>query len=102
MNLAEGGQMGFIAQEVQAIFPELVHNNAYAAPPKSEQSKTGETTQYLGLDYISMIPVLTRAIQEQQTEIDTQDERIKSLEKENATIKARMDRLEALIQQTNK
>jgi hypothetical protein len=47
--------LGFIAQEVQMIMPELV-----------KESRDG----MLALDYIGIIPVLTRAIQEQQAQIE--------------------------------
>jgi hypothetical protein len=49
------GALGFIAQEVRDIFPELVGTNADGS---------------LGLYTTQFIPVLTRAIQEQQLEID--------------------------------
>jgi hypothetical protein len=52
----EDVHLGFIAQEVQMIMPELV-----------KESRDG----MLALDYIGIIPVLTRAIQEQQAQIET-------------------------------
>jgi hypothetical protein len=48
-------QMGFTAQAVQEIFPELV-----------TEGKEGK----LFLNYFGLIPVLTRAIQEQQAQIE--------------------------------
>lgn len=47
--------MGFIAQDLQAVFPELV-----------KQDKNG----YLSVDYISIIPVLVEAMKEQQAQIE--------------------------------
>ena len=55
---------GFIAQEVQSLFPEVV----------------SEKNGYLGISYESMIPLAIKAIQEQQVIIDTQEERIAKLE----------------------
>lgn len=55
---------GFIAQEVQSLFPEVV----------------SEKNGYLGISYESMIPIAIKAIQEQQTIIDAQDARIAKLE----------------------
>ena len=49
-------QMGFLAQEVQTIFPNLVFYNV-------------EADKYM-LDYTGLIPVLVKAIQEQQTKIE--------------------------------
>ncbi|GAB4379673.1 MAG: hypothetical protein Kow0075_10470 [Salibacteraceae bacterium] len=49
------GQMGLIAQELFDVYPNLVHDKG-----------NGE----LAVDYISLIPVLIKAIQEQQAEIE--------------------------------
>ena len=51
-------EIGFIAQEVQKILPALVRVG-------KDVDKT------LALDYNSLIPILTRAIQEQQKQIET-------------------------------
>ena len=95
MNLAKGKQIGFIAQEMQEVFPELVHENVHTARSKDGDKSKGETTEYIGLDYLSLVPVLTGAIQEQQVQIE-------SLKAENEMLNKRMDELEALVRQMNK
>ncbi|OAI38552.1 hypothetical protein AYO38_09500 [bacterium SCGC AG-212-C10] len=50
-------QLGLIAQEVQPIVPEVV-------------SVGEDEAQTLGIDYAKLVPVLIKAIQEQQAEID--------------------------------
>jgi hypothetical protein len=54
-------QVGFIAQEVQKVLPELVSG-------KEGDVTKGET---LGLSYGNLTAVLTKAVQEQQAEIET-------------------------------
>lgn len=56
---------GFIAQEVKDIFPDIV---------------TTRKDNTHGIRYTEMIPVLVKAIQEQQKIIDNLEERIKVLE----------------------
>lgn len=56
---------GFIAQEVQPVFPEIV---------------TIQKDGSLGVRYTELIPVLVKAFQEQQAEIDTLKARIEKLE----------------------
>ncbi|PIF05498.1 MAG: hypothetical protein CSA36_06220 [Draconibacterium sp.] len=58
-------QMGLIAQEVQKIIPEIV---------------TEKEDGTLGIRYTELIPVLIKAVQEQQTEIDDLKARIVKLE----------------------
>ena len=56
-EIYEDKEYGFIAQEVQEILPELVKD-------------TGGDDHVLSLDYNSIIAILTKAVQEQQSEID--------------------------------
>jgi hypothetical protein len=58
-------QFGFSAQEVQKIFPELVH---------------ADSNGYLGIAYTRFIPLLVQTIKEQQQIIDAQSIKIKELD----------------------
>jgi hypothetical protein len=59
-------QLGFLAQDVQNIYPEIVMEDGKG---------------FLGINYMDLIPVLTEAIKEQQTEIKELREKIAVLEK---------------------
>lgn len=80
MNLPEGEQFGFLAQDLEQIFPNLVHKQLHIENP---HEKEGEviTKEYNSVDYMSLIPVLTKALQEQQ-------ELIKELQKEVEDLKS--------------
>jgi len=56
-------QLGFIAQDIGTIIPESVHFD-----------------EFMGVDYQSIIPILTKAIQEQQALIKALEQRIINLE----------------------
>lgn len=56
-TIREKGTFGFIAQELEKVFPELVY-----APDSANE--------YYSINYIGMIPVLVEAIKEQQTQIE--------------------------------
>jgi hypothetical protein len=58
-------EIGFIAQDVQQVVPEVVGTNSDST---------------LSLDYPKMVAVLTKAVQEQQTLIDRLEARIAALE----------------------
>ncbi len=72
-NLKEGAdqndKLGVIAQEIQKVIPEVVVDYDIVT-----DKKTGQTTKVpsviLGVRYTDLIPVLIRAIQEQQKEIE--------------------------------
>jgi hypothetical protein len=68
MNLSKGSHYGFTAQGVQKVMPELVSEKTISnATPENKTDQS--TTTYLSVNYIEIIPVLTKAIQEQQTMI---------------------------------
>lgn len=77
MNLSKGNHFGFTAQGVQKIFPELVTEKTIDNA-SAENRKDTSTTTYLSINYIEIIPILTKAIQEQQVMIkDLQAEVVK-------------------------
>lgn len=79
MNLPPDKQNGFTAQNMGNVFPELVKYN----PAKKEQP-----VDFKAVNSIGLIPVLTRAIQEQQNEIER-------LKEQNAQLLSRLSRLES-------
>lgn len=79
MNLPEGNQIGFIAQDLEKTFPDLVKNQVHAL--NAENNKLDpEVLEYKAVNYIGMIPVLTKAIQEQQEYIKQLEARLEALE----------------------
>ncbi|MCZ8197918.1 MAG: tail fiber domain-containing protein [Flavobacterium sp.] len=72
--------LGFVAQEVQQVLPEVVVDYDWKEIPES-QEKTWEKTEKLGMKYAEIIPVLVKAIQEQQVIIEELKTKIEALEK---------------------
>lgn len=74
MNLPEGDQFGFVSQDVETVFPELVsegiHPPELIAGEDGEMIEVGETITYKGLNYIHLVPILVHVVQKQQAEID--------------------------------
>jgi hypothetical protein len=63
----EGLHYGLIAQEVREVLPDIV---------RGDEGEDG----ILGMNYSELVPVLVKAVQEQQEEIDTQARQIADLE----------------------
>ena len=70
-----GEQIGFSAQEVKLVLPQLV--------------KTSENGMY-AVNYVSLIPILVEGIKEQQTIIDDQAKTIDTLQKDIIAIKKKI------------
>jgi hypothetical protein len=60
-------KIGFVAQEVEEVLPELVFTNPVDG--------------YKGVNYAEMTAVLTEAVKEQQEQIELQNQKIEQLEK---------------------
>jgi hypothetical protein len=76
MNLPKGKQYGFVAQELEDVFPEMVRDiqqpktrTGETADGKSDTAKE-DIFNFKGVNYQMLIPVLTEAIQEQQKQIE--------------------------------
>jgi hypothetical protein len=69
-------QWGFIAQELEKVMPELVHE---------------DDNGYQSLIYTGVIPLLTKAMQEQQTEMDKQQKEIDQLKAQLQSIMKMLD-----------
>lgn len=63
MNLAERTKYGLLAQEVEAVFPNLVSEGAEVT------NAHGETIKVKSVNYMELIPVLVRCIQEMEEEL---------------------------------
>ena len=61
-------ELGFIAQEVQLLFPEVVNESPQGT---------------LYLDYVALIPLLVKALQEQQIQINSLEDQVKILSSNN-------------------
>ena len=66
--------IGFIAQEVQEIIPEIVNEI-----PDLEN----EDNKYLGVEYSKVVPVLVEAIKEQQLQIEDLKKQVKKLNRKS-------------------
>ncbi len=76
---AEGKKnIGLIANEVQKVLPEAVADSY-----TSQNEKTGKVTKFttakLGLEYNAILPVLIKAMQEQQQQIDELKQTVEKL-----------------------
>jgi hypothetical protein len=82
MNFATGTQIGFIAQEVKEIFPTLVEQGKHPGEKKEDPQ-----VEYLGMNYIGMVPILVAGMQEQQQQIELLKQQIEQLKQEINALK---------------
>ncbi len=99
MNLKEGKQYGFIAQELREVIPEMVTENQHPHIVEQDTSLTTEMTDYLGVRPLLLLPILTRALQEEHQIVEDQDTRIRHLEQENQALRNRLAELETKMEQ---
>lgn len=73
--------LGLVAQEVEQVIPEVVHRDANSKAP-------------LGMSYDNLVPVVIKAVQEQQTTITSLQTENAELKQQNAALEARLSALE--------
>lgn len=69
-NFDSKKQFGFIAQEVEVIFPNMVYNSTHPAQYDSTGAEIKPAVDYKSLNYTEMIPVNTAAIIELNRKVD--------------------------------
>lgn len=69
INLSQGLQHGFIAQEFEETFPELVHK--INKPVFDEDGSVKETMHFKSINYSGLISILARSVQELSMEVDS-------------------------------
>jgi hypothetical protein len=84
LDLPQGEQIGFVAQELESVLPQLVKQGVAPGPVTSGDGRKGigeGDIKYKGVDYNGVIPVLVKAIQEQQALIETLNAKVAALER---------------------
>lgn len=84
LNLGNEKQIGFIAQELETVFPSMVHEKGipYDLNPIDDGMNSSRGSYLLkAVSYSDMIPVLVEGMKEQQKIIEDLQARIKVLEK---------------------
>ena len=86
LRLPVKAQMGFIAQEIQGVFPELVNSGQTANSPD------GESFNIQTVGYIKLIPALTAALQEMHhTQLELRQQIVR-LKQDLSTLKHQVSR----------
>jgi hypothetical protein len=80
----DSNHVGFIAQEVEALYPELVSTNEDG---------------YKSLNYAGFTPILLQAIRELKTEKDGMEEKLEAQEEQAAALIAAVKEQQALLQE---
>jgi hypothetical protein len=90
-----GDQHGFIAQELELVFPELVRD--VVLPTSLEVDDAGQSPgkTYKTINYTGLIPILTASIQEM-------DDKVVRLESELEVMKKKVEELTALVEKLSK
>lgn len=70
MALPDGDHFVLTAQDVERVFPNLVSNDVHPGEMDEQGYFVGDPVEYKSVNYTELIPVLVRAIQEQQAEIE--------------------------------
>lgn len=101
LNLPAEPQFGFIAQDVEAVAPDLVKETdiQFREAVRDGHTEGGFSERYKALNYQMLIPVLTQGMKEQQAELmalrqknEELEEAMRAMRNDLADLQARMER----------
>jgi hypothetical protein len=106
MNFDDRLSYGFIAQEVEKDFPELVKEQRKPLTKDEKGNILTEEITFKAVNYTALVPMLVKGVQEQQAEIESQSSALITLKTElenqkklNQELLDRMGKLEQLLLQ---
>jgi len=102
MNLPQGTQTGFMADEIKAVYPGLVTK---AIQPAEDHNLEGKDIEFEAVNYTGLIPDLVKGTQEQQIEIENLKSEIVLLKgqvQEIDKLKSEMEEMKSIIQSLKK
>lgn len=106
MNFDDRLSYGFIAQEVEKDFPELVKEQRKPLTKDENGNVLTEEITFKAVNYTALVPMLVKGVQEQQAEIESQSSVLNTLKTElenqkklNQELLDRMGKLEQLLLQ---
>lgn len=101
LKFTEGLQYGFVAQEVERVFPDLVKE---VTQPVGEmvdedgQFQEVETITFKSVNYVGMIPILTKVVQEHEATLAGYQTELDALKAENELLSERFGSLLTAIE----
>lgn len=82
LQLPSGKQYGFMAENLQTVFPDLVTYRSYNYSVGKNSFRTAKVKE---VDVESIIPILVASIKEQQSEIEKLKAEVQELRNKNST-----------------
>ena len=99
MNFSSKHQLGFLAQDVEQILPELVNQTQKLADIDSTGNVIHPAITYKALNYIEFIPLLLKGIQEQSRTIDSLKTKTTKQDSINRSLQNQLNNLSNIINQ---
>jgi len=91
LNMPESYQHGFLAQDMEKVFPEMVVEvkaPVFKTDGATDAYTVDRTEPFKGINYTSIISVLTKSVQENQQMIESLSQKIDQLQTANKTAAA--------------
>ena len=98
MDLPKGRQVGIMAQDLENIFPQLTKDSEFDLnldPDNEDPNRKENILGFKAVNYTGMVPILTKAMQEQQEQIKAQEEKNSELQKTVLDLQQRLEALES-------
>jgi endosialidase-like protein len=97
LNLPEGEQFGFLAQDMEKIYPNLTASAFQAYDVAKSDTHEGQGFEFKVINYVGLIPVLVSAIQEQQKQIEQQKQTEQNQQQQIEALQKQVEELMKIV-----
>ena len=103
IKFSEGTQYGFVAQEVEKVFPDLVNDVEQPVFEGVDEAGNpmpaeGKSIKFKSVNYTGLIPVLTKALQEHESALVAYRNELETQKAINAELTEKLNNLIATIE----
>jgi hypothetical protein len=82
MSLPHGNQMGFIAQELESVFPSLIRDVKEHTLPTQKGEEARKVEGHKAINYTGLIPLTIAALQEEHKIVEQQYQKLEGLQQQ--------------------
>lgn len=101
LDLPAGKQLGFFAENVETVFPELVKDATSAKITDKKRNVVANSVSFKAVNYTGLLPVVVEAIKEQQLQLDAKDKQIAEQQAKLNDLQNQINTIKEILEKSN-
>lgn len=101
LDLPAGKQLGFFAENIETVFPELVKDATSAKITDKKRNVVANSVSFKAVNYTGLLPVVVEAIKEQQLQLDAKDKQIAEQQAKLNDLQNQINTIKEILEKSN-